>query len=295
MLRTTPKSRLLERKLLGLLADASRDYQLLSPHDHVLVAVSGGKDSHVLLYLLRQIQRRAPFPFTFVAVNVDQKQPGFPSQLLPRYFEEEGYPHHIVEDDTYSIVREKIPEGQTACSLCSRLRRGILYNVAVRLGATKIALGHHLDDAIETLLLNLLYAGQLKSMPARLLSDDGRNTVIRPLITCAEQDIAELAEEKGFPLLPCGLCSSQPNLKRRAMKELIASLSAENPHVRSNMLSALTRVCPSHLLDRKLLAQLGTAGTSEMTESAGEPVVPLRLERNAAPQPLGLHSPKTTA
>src|SRR6185312_6940726 len=188
----------LEKTLLSNVARASADFSLLEPNDRVLVAVSGGKDSHAMLYLLREIQKRAPFRFSLVAVNVDQGHPGFPKRLLPEYFESQGYDYEIVEEDTYSVVTEKVPEGKTYCSLCSRLRRGILYTVGKRLGATKIALGHHRDDMVETLLLNLFYSGQTKAMPPRLLSDDGESVVIRPLAYCAEEDIARFAEQKAF-------------------------------------------------------------------------------------------------
>ncbi|HEX2733032.1 MAG TPA: tRNA 2-thiocytidine(32) synthetase TtcA [Polyangiaceae bacterium] len=239
----------LEKKLLGQVARASHDFKLLEPGDRVMVAVSGGKDSHTLLHLLRGLTRRAPFPFSIIAVNLDQKQPGFPEDVLPSYFEREGYEYRIIEEDTYSIVKEKVPEGRTTCSLCSRLRRGILYNVAQELGATKIALGHHRDDAIETLLLNQFYSGQLKAMPARLHSDDGRNVVIRPLIYCAEAEIAEYAAAKAFPIIPCNLCGSQENLKRQEVKELLATLERTNPKLRANLMAALKNVRASHLLD----------------------------------------------
>ncbi len=261
---------------MSLMTRASADHRLLEPGDRVMVAVSGGKDSHVLLHLLRELQKRAPFKFSLVAVNVDQKQPGFPEDVLPRYFTEQGYEHLIVEDDTYSIVKEKVPEGKTTCSLCSRLRRGILYNTAVKLGATKIALGHHRDDLAETLLLNMFYSGQLKAMPARLRSDDGRNTVIRPLVYCAEKDIEAYSLYQKFPIIPCNLCGSQPNLHRRKMKELLHGLEALNSKVPANILAALSNVRPSHLLDRELMAALGGVEAVEEPE-ATEQARPIQL------------------
>lgn len=240
--------RRLEKRLLSQIGQASVEFGLIEPDDRVMVAVSGGKDSFGLLHLLREIQKKAPFDFSIVAVNLDQKQPGFPEDVLPRYFEQEGYDYRIIEEDTYSIVKEKVPEGKTYCSLCSRLRRGILYNVAEELGATKLALGHHRDDSIVTLLLNLFYSGQTKAMPAKLRSDDGRNTVIRPLIYCAESDMAELARLKQFPIIPCNLCGSQENLKRQEIKDLLATLEVANPKLRGNLLAALKNVRLSHML-----------------------------------------------
>ncbi len=256
-----------EHRLLTQLARASHDFSLLEPGDRVMVALSGGKDSHALLYLLREVQRRAPFDFSLVAVNVDQGHPGFPKTLLPEYFTREGYDFEIVEEDTYSVVKEKVPAGKTTCSLCSRLRRGILYTTASRLGATKIALGHHRDDVIETLLLNLFFSGQTKAMPPRLRSDDGRHVVIRPLVYAAETDLAAFAAEKGFPIIPCDLCGSQEQLQRKRMKTLLSSLEAENPNVRRNLLAALGNVRPSHLLDRELRARLGLLEANESDES----------------------------
>jgi tRNA 2-thiocytidine biosynthesis protein TtcA len=247
----------LEKRLIGQLARASHDFGLVEADDRIMVGVSGGKDSHALLYLLREVQRRAPFSFSIVAVNLDQGQPGFPKHVLPDYLEREGYDFRIIEEDTYSIVKDRIPEGKTTCSLCSRLRRGILYNVAEELGATKIALGHHRDDTIETLLLNLFYSGQTKAMPPKLRSDDGRNVVIRPLIYCAEKDLAALAEQKEFPIIPCDLCGSQEQLQRKRVKRLIADLHAENNNVRGNLFAALGNIRPTHLLDRDLRDQLG--------------------------------------
>jgi tRNA 2-thiocytidine biosynthesis protein TtcA len=265
----------LERKLLAEIGRASADFALLEPGDRVLVAVSGGKDSHAMLYLLRELQKKAPFPFSLIAVNVDQGHPGFPERLLPEYFEREGYEYRIVREDTYSIVKEKVPEGKTYCSLCSRLRRGILYTLAQELGATKIALGHHQGDVVETLLLNLFYAGQMKAMPARLRSDDGRNVVIRPLVYCGEADLIEFAAQKAFPIIPCDLCGSQENLQRKQMKSLIAELSAKNPHVRGNLFNALRNVRPTHLYDTKLLRAAGLSEASEIDDRSGD-VVPLR-------------------
>ncbi|HVU03187.1 MAG TPA: tRNA 2-thiocytidine(32) synthetase TtcA [Polyangiaceae bacterium] len=273
----------LEEKLVGNVARASADFRLLEPNDRVLVAVSGGKDSHSMLYLLREVQRRAPFRFSLVAVNVDQGHPGFPETLLPGYLAAEGYEHLVVKEDTYSVVKEKIPEGKTYCSLCSRLRRGILYTTAKRIGATKIALGHHRDDLVETLLLNLFYSGQNKSMPPRLRSDDGENVVIRPLVYCAEADLAEFSAEKAFPIIPCDLCGSQDNLKRKRVKELVNELAAENPNVRGNLFAALGNVRPTHLLDRELSRALGLFEAAEVTERPGNEAQ-IRLDGSNRPE-----------
>ena len=274
----------LEKRLLSLVAKASSDFNLIEPDDRVMVAVSGGKDSHSLLYLLREVQRRAPFSFSLIAVNLDQGQPGFPGHVLPEYFAREGYEHRIVSEDTYSVVREKIPEGKTYCSLCSRLRRGVLYNVAVELGATKIALGHHRDDVIETLILILFYSGQMKAMPPRLRSDDGRNVVIRPLIYCSEPDIAAFAQEREFPIIPCELCGSQDNLQRKRVKELLTRLNDENPNVRANVFAALSNVRPTHLLDPEVRRRFAVDEARESDESAAAQhgaLVPLALARRA--------------
>ena len=242
----------LEKVLHRHVTAAVRDFQLVEPGDRIMVCISGGKDSFTMLHLLRLMQRKAPFDFDLIAVNLDQKQPGFPANVLPDYFEREGISYRILEQDTYSVVIDKIPEGKTYCSLCSRLRRGILYNAAVELGCTKIALGHHRDDFIETLMLNLFYSGQLKSMAPRLQSDDGRNVVIRPLVYCPEDEIAAFAEEMDFPIIPCDLCGSQENLQRKQIKKLLGELNAKNPKVKGNMLAALRNVRPSHLMDPTL-------------------------------------------
>lgn len=245
---------LLQRKLLRRIGRLNRAFTLIEPGDKIMVALSGGKDSWSLLHLLRAYQRVVPFDYDLVAVNLDQGQPGFEVDRLRGYLQANGYEHELVFQDTYRVVMAEVPEGKAYCSLCSRLRRGILYDVAQRLGATKIALGHHRDDVIETALLNLFYSGQLKAMPPRLRSDDGRNTIIRPLAYCAERDIAAFASAVGFPILPCDLCGSQEGLKRKRVKRLLDELEGENPRVRANMMAALGNIKASHLYDKDLRA-----------------------------------------
>jgi tRNA 2-thiocytidine biosynthesis protein TtcA len=276
----------LETRLLAHLGKAILDFGLVKGGDRVMVGVSGGKDSYTLLHLLRKMGQRSPEKFQLVAVNLDQGHPGFPAEMLANYLKSEGYEYRMVKQDTLSIVKRLVPEGKTYCSVCSKLRRGILYNTAVELGCTKIALGHHRDDLIETLLLSALYAGALKSMPPMLKSRDGRNTVIRPLCYAPEEEIAEFSEKMQFPIIPCNLCGSQ-ELMRTKVKRLLRDLQAENRQVKGNLLNALSNVVPSHLMDKKLFPVGDVASDNDPWLDGDEaappaPVVTLRSELPAS-------------
>lgn len=242
----------LQKRLRRNVGNAIADFNMIEEGDKVMVCLSGGKDSYTLLDILLNLKLNAPIHFDVVAVNLDQKQPGFPEHILPEYLANIGVEYKIVEENTYGIVKEKIPEGKTTCSLCSRLRRGILYRTATELGATKIALGHHRDDMLETLFLNMFYGGKLKSMPPKLISDDGKQIVIRPLAYCKEKDIEKYAEAKQFPIIPCNLCGSQPNLQRQVIKEMLQTWDRQYPGRIETMFSALQNVAPSHLCDPNL-------------------------------------------
>ncbi len=242
----------LRKFLEGRTGKAIIDYNMIEDGDTVLVCVSGGKDSYTLLAMLMALQQRAPVKFRLIAMNLDQKQPGFPAEILPNYFKSIGIEHHIIESDTYSIVKDKIPEGKTTCSLCSRLRRGIIYRTAKELGANKIALGHHRDDMVHTLFLNLLFGGKIKAMPPKLVTDDKSHVVIRPLAYCAESDIAKFARGMEFPIIPCNLCGSQDNMQRQKIREMMQDWDKRFPGRTEAVLTAMQNVVPSHLADLNL-------------------------------------------
>jgi len=242
----------LQKRLRREMGQAIADFSMIEAGDRVMCCLSGGKDSYAMLDILMNLQRSAPVPFSIIAVNLDQKQPGFPETVLPAYLESVGVDYHIIEKDTYSIVKDKVPEGKTTCGLCSRLRRGILYNFAAENGVTKIALGHHRDDLLETLFLNMFYGGKLKSMPPKLFSDDGRNTVIRPLCYSREKDLVRYAAMREFPIIPCNLCGSQENLQRQVVKDMLNEWDRKHPGRIETMFRALCNVTPSHLADPNL-------------------------------------------
>ncbi|MCF6455383.1 tRNA 2-thiocytidine(32) synthetase TtcA [Pseudoalteromonas sp. MMG024] len=239
----------LQKRLRRFTGQAIADFNMIEEGDRIMVCLSGGKDSYTLLDILQNLQRSAPVNFELFAINLDQKQPGFPEHILPEYLESLGIEYKIVEEDTYSIVKDKIPEGKTTCSLCSRLRRGILYRTAKEMGATKIALGHHRDDMIETMFLNMFYGGKLKGMPAKLLSDDGQHMVIRPLAYCKEKDIVKYAEAREFPIIPCNLCGSQENLQRKHIKAMLNEWDKTHPGRVETIFTSMQNVVPSHLAD----------------------------------------------
>ena len=241
----------LNKKLRHETGKAIIDYNMIEDGDRVMVCLSGGADSYTMLDILLQLKAAAPISFDIIAVNLDQKQPGFPEDILPRYLENLGIEYKIVQKDTYSIVKDKIPEGKTTCSLCSRLRRGILYNAAVELRATKLALGHHADDIVETLFLNMFHGAKMKTMPPKLISDDKRNIVIRPLAYCREADIKAYSAFKAFPIIPCNLCGSQENLQRQAVKKMLAQWDETNPGRVNNCFNSIRNIVPSHLADLK--------------------------------------------
>jgi len=265
------------KRLQRLVGQAIGDFNMIGEGDRVMVCFSGGKDSFTMLDILLELRRRAPVHFDLIAVNLDQKQPGFPQHVLPDYLRELGVPFHVIEQDTYSVVRRVIPEGKTTCGLCSRLRRGALYNFASQNGITRIALGHHRDDIIETLFLNLFNGGRIKAMPPKLLSDDGEHVVIRPLAYCTEADISRYAEVRGFPIIPCNLCGSQPNLQRQAIKEMLAGWKRKHPGRIENIFRAIGHVSPSQLADHELFdfRSLGSAVPTHNADWAVDWLQPL--------------------
>ncbi len=242
----------LQKRLRRNAGNAIADYNMIEEGDRVMVCLSGGKDSYAMLDILLNLQRNAPIDFELIAVNLDQKQPGFPAEVLPNYLEQQGVPYYILEKDTYSIVKEKIPEGKTTCGLCSRLRRGSLYGFAQDIGASRIALGHHRDDIVETLFLNMFFGGSLKAMPPKLLSDDGQNVVIRPMAYCKEKDLAAYANYKAFPIIPCNLCGSQDKLQRVQVKQMLQDWEREYPGRTETIFRSICNVAPSQLGDTEL-------------------------------------------
>ena len=286
----------LQKHLESKVSKAIADYGMIEDGDTVLVCVSGGKDSYTLLSLLMALRRRAPIDFRLIAMNLDQKQPGFPAEVLPNYLAAIGIDYRIVEQDTYAVVKSKIPEGKTTCSLCSRLRRGVIYRTAKELGANKIALGHHLDDIVHTFFLNLLFGGRLKAMPPKLVTDDGAHVVIRPLAYCSEADIARFARGMAYPIIPCNLCGSQENLQRQKVREMMADWDRRYPGRSESVFSALQKVVPSHLADHALFDFKGlrpggmpsaTGGGDELFDKPSLPA----MQRASAVMPLEVTMP----
>ncbi len=276
----------LVKRLQRQVGQAIGDFNMIEDGDRIMVCLSGGKDSFTMLDILLELQRRAPVNFELLAVNLDQKQPGFPVHVLPKYLQQLGVPFHVIEQDTYSVVKRVIPEGKTTCGLCSRLRRGALYNFASENGVTRIALGHHRDDIIETLFLNLFNGGRIKAMPPKLLSDDGQHVVIRPLAYCNEEDISRYAASRDFPIIPCNLCGSQPNLQRQAIKEMLAGWKKKHPGRIENIFRAISHVSPSQLADHELFdfRTLGTR-TDSTTDTLdwlipGQPIPEAASDKN---------------
>ena len=259
----------LHKRLRRNVGEAIADYKMIEEGDKVMVCLSGGKDSFVMLDILLHLQKTAPIQFEIIAVNLDQKQPGFPEHILPEYLQSIGVNFHIIEHDTYSIVKRVIPEGKTTCSLCSRLRRGTLYGFAKKNNITKIALGHHRDDILETFFLNMFFAGKLKAMPPKLLSDDKKNIVIRPLAYCLERDIAKFAEFKNFPIIPCNLCGSQENLQRQAMKKMLENWDKSTPGRVESIFASLQNIAPSQLADTQLFDFSGLQLATQSTDKEG--------------------------
>ena len=274
----------LDKRLCRLVGKAIVDYNMVEQGDKVMVCLSGGKDSYAMLDILLKLQKRAPINFSLIAVNLDQKQPGFPEHILPEYLNQLGVPFHIENQDTYSIVKRVIPEGKTLCSLCSRLRRGILYRVAGELGATKIALGHHRDDMLQTFFLNMFFAAKLKGMPPKLISDDGKNIVIRPMAYVPEKDLTRWAQVRDFPIIPCTLCGSQENLQRKQVGNMLREWEKKHPGRLESMFSALQNIVPSHLMDSKR-HDFKNIKTTGVAEADGD--VAFDAETFAAPSPSG--------
>lgn len=273
----------LQKRLRRNAGEAIADFNMIEEGDRIMVCLSGGKDSYTMLEILRNLQQSAPVNFSLIAVNLDQKQPGFPEHVLPQYLESIGVEYKIVEENTYGIVKDKIPEGKTTCSLCSRLRRGILYRTATELGCTKIALGHHRDDILQTLFLNMFYGGKMKGMPPKLMSDDGKHIVIRPLAYCREKDIERFAIARQYPIIPCNLCGSQPNLQRQVIADMLRDWDKRYPGRIETMFSAMQNVVPSHLADTSLFDFKAIQHGSEVVDGGD-----LAFDRESLPlQPAG--------